>query len=126
MDERQNFANWYSYYRKRVYVTKTAATLAFERFNSNIRVGYQRINNSTFNGVRAFSGTTRENFFDWLHALPASGGTPLLNAMDKAGDYFEDAGPYRDDPTDSSSTERSCRQNFHIMMTDGEWNSGVP
>ena len=126
VDERQNFANWYSYYRKRVYVTKTAATLAFERFNSNIRVGYQRINNSTFNGVRAFSGTTRENFFDWLHALPASGGTPLLNAMDKAGDYFEDAGPYRDDPTDSSSTERSCRQNFHIMMTDGEWNSGVP
>ena len=126
MDERQNFANWYSYYRKRVYVTKTAATLAFERFNANIRVGYQRINSSTFNGVRTFSGTTRENFFDWLHALPASGGTPLLTAMDKAGDYFENANPYRDDPTDGSSIERSCRQNFHIMMTDGEWNSGSP
>jgi type IV pilus assembly protein PilY1 len=126
VDERQNFANWYSYYRKRVYVTKTAATLAFERFNSNIRVGYQRINNSTFNGVRAFSGTTRENFFDWLHALPASGGTPLLTAMDKVGGYFEGANPYRDDPTDGTSTERSCRQNFHIMMTDGEWNSGSP
>ncbi len=126
VDERQNFANWYSYYRKRVYVTKTAATLAFERFNANIRVGYQRINSSTFNGVRTFSGTTRENFFDWLHALPASGGTPLLTAMDKAGDYFENANPYRDDPTDGSSIERSCRQNFHIMMTDGEWNSGSP
>ena len=126
VDERENFANWYSYYRKRFYVTKTAATLAFDRFNSNIRVGYQRINNSTLTGVLAFSGTRRENFFDWLHDLPASGGTPLLTAMDKVGDYFEDANPYRDDPSDSSSTERSCRQNFHIMMTDGEWNSGAP
>lgn len=126
VDERQNFANWYSYYRKRVYVTKTAATLAFERFNANIRVGYQRINNSTLTGVLAFSGARRENFFDWLHDLPASGGTPLLTAMDKVGGYFEDAGPYRDDPSDGTSTERSCRQNFHIMMTDGEWNSGSP
>lgn len=126
VDERANFANWYSYYRKRVYVTKTAATLAFERFNSNIRVGYQRINNSTLTGVQEFSGTRRNNFFDWLHNLPASGGTPLLTAMDKVGDYFEDAAPYRDDPSDGTSTERSCRQNFHIMMTDGEWNSGSP
>ena len=126
VDERVNFANWYSYYRKRVYVTKTAATLAFERFNSNIRVGYQRINNSTLTGVQAFSGTRRNNFFDWLHDLPASGGTPLLTALDKVGDYFESTAPYRDDPSDGTSTERSCRQNFHIMMTDGEWNSGSP
>jgi type IV pilus assembly protein PilY1 len=126
VDEQVNFANWYSYYRKRVYVTKTAATLAFERFNSNIRVGYQRINNSTLTGVQAFSGTRRNNFFDWLHDLPASGGTPLLTAMDKVGEYFEGAAPYRDNPSDGTSTERSCRQNFHIMMTDGEWNSGSP
>jgi type IV pilus assembly protein PilY1 len=126
VDERVNFANWYSYYRKRVYVTKTAASLAFERFNSNIRVGYQRINNGTLTGVQAFSGTRRTNFFTWLHNLPASGSTPLLNAMDKAGEYFEGAAPYRDDPSDGTSTERSCRQNFHIMMTDGEWNSGSP
>ncbi len=123
VDERENFANWYSYYRKRVYVTKTAATLAFERFNSNIRVGYQRINRDSLNGVRTFSGAHRASFFDWLHDLPASGGTPLHRAMVGAGDYFETISPYRDDPADSGSTERSCRQNFHIMMTDGEWNS---
>ena len=126
VDERENFANWYSYYRKRVYVTKTAATLAFERFNSNIRVGYQRINNTTLTGVQAFSGTRRSNFFDWLHDLPANGGTPLLMALDKVGAYFETTAPYRDDPADGTSVERSCRQNFHIMMTDGEWNSGSP
>ena len=123
VDELANFANWYSYYRKRVYVTKTAATLAFERFNSNIRVGYQRINNTTLTGVQTFSGTRRANFFDWLHDLPAVGGTPLHRAMVQAGDYLETTPPYRDNPSDSSSTERSCRQNFHIMMTDGEWNS---
>ena len=125
-DERANFANWYSYYRKRVYVTKTAASLAFSNFNSNIRVGYQRINNSTLTGVQPFSGTRRETFFNWLLSLPANGGTPLLTAMDKVGEYFEGAAPYRDDPSDGTSTERSCRQNFHIMMTDGEWNSGSP
>jgi type IV pilus assembly protein PilY1 len=125
-DERANFANWYSYYRKRVYVTKTAASLAFSHFNSNIRVGYQRINNSTLTGVETFSGTRRETFFNWLLSLPANGGTPLLTAMDKVGQYFETTAPYRDDPSDGSSIERSCRQNFHIMMTDGEWNSGSP
>ena len=80
-------------------------------------MGYQRINNSTLTGVQAFSGTRRENFFDWLHDLPANGGTPLLTAMDKVGDYFESTAPYRDDPSDGTSIERSCRQNFHIMMT---------
>ena len=126
VDERQNFANWYSYYRKRVYLTKTAASLAFDRFNSSIRVGYQRINHNSLAGVLAFTGTRRENFFDWLLGLPADGGTPLRRAMVNAGSYFGQVSPYRDNPNDSATAERSCRQNFHIMMTDGEWNGSDP
>ena len=81
VDERDNFANWYSYYRKRVYVTKTAATLSFARFNANIRAGYQQINLVAPLPVRTFSGNDRKAFFNSLMNLEAGGGTPLRKAM---------------------------------------------
>ena len=88
--QRQNFANWYSYYRTRVYAAKAGISRAFATLGEGIRVGYGRINDGSSNtidgkslqviqrGVRGFSGTAREQFFDWLFAAPASGGTPLL------------------------------------------------
>src|SRR5690606_31283380 len=43
-DERQNFANWYSYYRTRMQTMKTAAGLAFNDVGDGYRVGYSTIN----------------------------------------------------------------------------------
>ncbi len=125
VDERINFANWYSYYRKRVYLAKSSASRAFSGLGVNVRVGYQRINGSTLMGVRQFTGASRKSFYDWLLALPAVGGTPLAAATKAAGDYFSTAEPYRDDPTDAGTPELSCRQNFHVMMTDGYWNGAL-
>ncbi len=125
-DERTNFANWYSYYRKRVYVNKTSASRAFADLGDNVRVGYRRINSSTLTGVLPFTGTPKTNFFNWVLGLPADGGTPLRKAVRDAGEYFEETEPYLEDPTDSNSEEISCRQNFHIVMTDGDWNGGTP
>ena len=123
-DERQNFANWYSYYRKRAYITKAAAARAFSNLSGGFRLAHQTINGSgSLTDPELYTGAARDQFYDWLFALDATGSTPLRAAARRAGEYLETATPYRDDPNDANSPQRSCRQNFHIMMTDGYWNS---
>ena len=46
--------------------------------------------------------------------------------MIRAGQYFERNGvnsPYATSPQVSLGTELSCRKNYHVMMTDGIWNT---
>ncbi len=126
-DERTNFANWYSYYRTRNYAAKAGVSRAFSTLGTGIRVGYGRINKSSMveRGVREFSGTDRENFFDWLWDVEPTGNTPLRRALDAAGQYFESSSdnPWSTTPGQSGGTDLSCRQSYTIMMTDGYWNS---
>ena len=81
----------------------------------------------------------RSAFFNWIFQIPASGGTPTRNAMDRAGKFFKRGAPGSsanstlEDPywqpppanaTGSNNTgnEVYCRKNFHILITDGLWN----
>lgn len=140
--QEENFANWYSYYRNRNSMAKSAAGRAFSRFGTNIRIAGQHLNStggSTGSSAAIFpnsfgagqlvpfSGTNRADFFTRLYNSPADDWTPLREAMMRAGEYLTTADPYRDSPGDTTSPERSCRQNFHILMTDGYWNGpGAP
>lgn len=150
--QQQNFANWYSYYRTRVLMAKTATGRAFANIGGSNRIAGQHINNTsagsgtsikfttTIGTLKQFcddplntdpscpnGSTARTDFFTRLYNSPASGGTPLRSAMQRAGNYFSSTtnGAYRDDPASGTSPERSCRQNFHIMMTDGYWNGAA-
>ena len=115
-DERQNFANWYSYYRTRNLATQSSASLAFSQLSSSIRLGWQALNTCyddssdnlvtsscwgwqgksvTFgsNAIQVFGDTTsthRRDFYNWLARLPSFGNTPLRQAMSRAGSYFSD------------------------------------
>lgn len=144
--EEQNFANWYSFYRTRNLATVTAATRAFNNLPSTMRLAWQALNNSCddFTGsgcsgwdgaqkdnrIRKLSATNhKQNFYDWLVRLPASGGTPLRAALGRAGEYYSTAAsttnknsPYAEDPQVTVGTTHSCRANYTIMMTDGIWN----
>jgi type IV pilus assembly protein PilY1 len=143
--QQQNFANWYSYYRNRSLVARNAAGRAFASDSIpdyRVRLAYQRLNtcrdfggnpNATCPGQvvkplvddAGASLTTRSDFFKWLYASPASGGTPLRQAMKYAGAYLSDSNansPWAESPTISVGTEFSCRQNFHVAFTDGLWN----
>ena len=42
-DERQNFANWYSFYRTRNLATVSAASLAFSQLHTDFRVAFQNL-----------------------------------------------------------------------------------
>lgn len=108
-DERQNFANWYSFYRTRNLLTVAAAAAAFQDPTlSGTRIAWQSLNscNNSFTSnpatcrgwdtgvaaqirrMRAFDDTHRANMYNWLFRLPANGGTPLRAAMQRAGDYY--------------------------------------
>ena len=123
-DETQNFANWFSYYRLRHLLAKTATSRAFSGLSNNVRVAWQALNNDTnLTAPLPFNGAHRTAFFNWLMTAPTNGVTPLTDAMWRAGSLYTTSAPYREDPTNSASPERSCRQNFHFAFTDGYWNS---
>jgi type IV pilus assembly protein PilY1 len=137
--EKTNFANWFAYYRTRTMASVTAISRAYAPFGENVRVAWQNINatnnllsNST--GIYKFiDGTATNNvrtgFYNWLFAMPATGGTPNRTAAIRVGKYFTnrtgsvDSNPYFDQDV---KKELVCRQNFHIQMTDGMWNGDTP
>jgi len=135
-EEIQNFANWYTYYRSRVLLARGGVGRAFAAQGGNMRIGFGAINKGSSNidevstsilitGIRQFSGTDRTNFFDQLykHTIPQQG-TPLREAIKGVGEYLKrkDArGPWSDTPGQSGGVQPICRQNYHILMTDGYW-----
>ena len=133
--QQANFANWYSYYRNRQMAAISSVSRAFAPFDQNVRVAWQNINSNQINATTkiykfadgADTANVRTRFYDWLFAIPASGGTPNQAAAVLAGDFFTratgtDTNPYWDRDL---NRELSCRQNFHIQMTDGLWNGGT-
>ncbi len=139
--EQQNFANWYSYYHTRHLAAKTAVSRAYAPFDENIRVAWQNINQNQIVAATSFfkfrdvpaspavgQRTVRTRFYNWLFASPVSGGTPNQPATVRAGNLFTrntgsvDSNPYWDRDL---NRELSCRQNFHINMSDGFWNNST-
>ncbi len=118
--EQQNFANWYSYYRTRNMLAKTAVSRAFAGFGTDFKITWQQLNSlTTFTPFNQFSGTHRNNFFNWLFTIPDQGWTPLREATVRAGSLFQQGASYRDP---NYGGELSCQQNFHISISDGSWN----
>lgn len=148
--EIQNFANWFSYYRTRILMTKSSIGLAFAPIDpvvspvnpSKFRVGFNAINKpgSTNSNtsvaddagwltIRDFDKDQKQSFYTKLYAINPNGGTPLRDQMDRIGQLYKGTlskfdytgnDPYRASATDASLV--SCRPSYQIMSTDGFWN----
>ena len=127
--EKTNFANWYSYYRTRVLMMKSATGRAFVDIDDRFRVGYSAISEratgaSKFLNVAKFTccGTTTQKykFYQKLYASGASGYTPLRGALSKAGRLY--SGTLTGANGTANPVQYSCQQNFTILTTDGYWN----
>ena len=123
LEERQNFANWFSYYRSRILAARAGASLAFADLSSDFRVGFRTINGAgeyriPIGGL--FEGTNKQTFFDrLLETTINTNGTPLRTGLKWVGDYYKesaDTGPWGPAP------QLTCRQAFSIVTTDGFWN----
>jgi type IV pilus assembly protein PilY1 len=137
--EKSNYATWFSYHRTRMKAAKAGASEAFVTIDGKVRVGFRTIwgrSGTTFNipvndgndgrfvdSTGTVTTTSRSTWYSRLHNVIGYNGTPLHDALDAAGTYFQSSaqsGPYG---PQSGSNQYSCRQNFAILTTDGYWNN---
>lgn len=126
-EEKTNFANWFSYYRIRGLALKSAVSRAFGVMDDDLRVAWQNLHKSPIESgttIDRFSGTRRTGFFEWLFTSPYSGNTPTLDATIRVNEFFARSGEATTNPYWDATLGRelSCRQNFHVLVSDGYWN----
>lgn len=135
----QNFANWFAYYRFRSLSARSALSTAMARLDGGVRVAWQNFNNNTIAAsteirplVRPLGGggedtSWRTSFYNWLVTPRFTGSTPMRASFHRAGQFFQRTSTNQRNPywDQGYGRELACRQNFHIMMTDGYWNGSV-
>ena len=124
----QAYANWYSYYRKRYLLMRTAMGRAMKAIDSGYRVGFTTISDTgvtdgsnAFRDVKVFDTTQKANFYSSLYSVSPNGGTPLRAALSKVGRYYANqiTGQAYD------PVEYSCQRNYALLSTDGYWNGAA-
>jgi len=136
-EELQNFANWFSFYRKRMQTSKAAIGNAISTLEG-IKVGLLTINNNKNvmtpvlpikckNGSEPLNDET-DKFLNILYKAMASGGTPLRRGLENAGKYFHESGTSSlgKSPYAKKSDGGECQQSFSIVITDGWWGGSSP
>ena len=136
-DQQTNYANWYSYYRKREYILKRAISELVT--NSTERMGLATLhdNNSVGTPVDYMTDTSaKDDLMEALFEVNSTGGTPLRELLQNVGEYFDqtDAGTSLHSPlgfTDASpilpeDDGGECQQNFTLLFSDGFWNGSAP
>lgn len=124
-EEMTNYANWWSYYRTRMQMMKTAASHAFATIGSNYRVGYSSINNNTgsdFLNIDKFTTAHKINWYAELFAAEPENGTGLREALSKVGRLYAGKISTFNSVAAVDPMQYSCQQNFTILSTDGYWN----
>jgi PilY1 beta-propeller domain/Calx-beta domain len=131
-DALQNFANWVTYYRERRCAAISAVGRSLVKVDG-IKVGLSSLRPTATNvtpvrpikvGGEDYTDELLKDLYDW----PATGGTPLHNALEETGQYFADTdsnGWSKDmeSPFASEEDGGGCQQAFAILMTDGYYNS---
>lgn len=126
-DERTNFANWYSFYRTRMLMMKTASGQAFNTLNNHFRVGFMSINNNdspAILNITDFDSTQKANWYSRLYASTPNSSTPLREALSNAGRIYAGQLSSLGGETVTDPVQYSCQQNYTILSTDGFWNGG--
>ena len=130
-EEIRNFANWFSYYRKREFVAKAAYGQVMAGA-SNSRMGLVTLhdNGDIDTRIRSMNADPaagdKRNLLDNLYEGYGSGGTPLRDRFNEAGKYLscDDSDFFGSCPALDEDDGGECQQNFTILMTDGYYNGG--
>lgn len=128
--QQQNFANWFTYYRDRLLMMKSASGLAFAGVGDRYRVGFSTTsesggaNASRFLGNATFDSLHKAAWYDLLYSTRGDfAGTPLRGSLSRVGRYY--AGTLSGAMAGSLNdpVQYSCQRNFAILTTDGFWNT---
>ncbi len=138
VEEIQNFANWFSYNRRREAGAKNAIGNVIGNA-SNARMGYATLhNNSGVNNIQIASMNTdpvsgnKRTLVDGLYNTQSSNGTPLRQNLRDVGRYYECVSGNlfgvsgSGCPILDAASGGTCQQNFTVLMTDGFYNGSSP
>lgn len=135
-DELVNFANWWTYHRRREYAAKNALSDVVKNSNG-VRMGIATINeNNSANTLNAMASMNpdvstgnKRSLLNSIFSIQSEDGTGLLTALEESGNYYDGVGatPFGNNqlaldttaPTGASTAPDQCSQNFTILMTDG-------
>jgi len=127
-EELQNFANWFSYYRRRELTAKAAVATAISQL-TGVNIGIYTINSDVRQPV-LYVNSHRDELYSKLFSVNSHGGTPLRRALRNVGRYFDAddgrLGGLGNAPWASEADGGACQQAFAIIMTDGYWNGYSP
>ncbi|MBW2434292.1 MAG: hypothetical protein JRF36_11860, partial [Deltaproteobacteria bacterium] len=128
--DRQNFANWFTYHRRREFVAKAAiARVMTDPDLTDVRMGLLGINNKVIVPLKPVRAVISGEFKDEtdalvenLYAYVSRGGTPLKQGLQKVGEYYQTndgslEGVKGDPPYPAEGG--ACQQSFTLVVTDG-------
>ncbi|MGE5255394.1 MAG: pilus assembly protein [Hyphomicrobiales bacterium] len=128
--ERQNFANWFTYYRRREYVAKNALASVLKSLN-DVRVGIYGINQKIISKLEPVNVTTgasvtdnTQALLDLLYPYESDGVTPLKEGLHTVGKFFKTndgtiGGKSGPAPYGATGQGAACQQSFTVILTDG-------
>lgn len=130
IQERQNFANWYQFYRRRE-LTATSAVANVIVGLKGVHVGFYSINGNLVQPVLPVKSANIDKSKSLLQALYSlrirAQGTPLRRGLREVGKYFASSSDMLgSSPYATAENGGACQQAFTIVMTDGFWNGSTP
>ncbi|MCP3892118.1 MAG: hypothetical protein GY702_25090 [Desulfobulbaceae bacterium] len=114
---RQNFADWFAFYRTRMQTAKAAVGLTVVDME-NVEIGIHTINRSTvFRPVKVNNSTSTEmlQFLSSLYDIDPSGSTPLRRGLNEVGYYYDG----------SKCTDSSNLEDDYFICTDEDYTTKV-
>ncbi len=134
--QQTNYANWFSYYRKREYVAKRALSQIIKSSSARVGLGTLHNNNtvrtliSEIDDISTPIDTTAQSnksaLLNNLFRINSSGGTPLRQSLEAVGEYYEGNSGWGSSPILPAGQGGECQQNFTVLMSDGFWNGSDP
>jgi type IV pilus assembly protein PilY1 len=120
--EMQNFANWFTYYRKRKLMLGGAMGSVLSQVRG-VRGGVVKFNSRSTVTMYDFNSTTDSTNYRQIlgtvYTNPANGGTPTRDALDYIGQQYM--------RTDASAPiQYACQRNASFILTDGFANNSGP
>ncbi|WP_394680262.1 pilus assembly protein [uncultured Comamonas sp.] len=98
-------------------------------WNNGNASGADSVDSTTMktNSMRVLNTSHRDNLISFINGLSAVNGTPSHKMFSQADGYMRRPlstnSPWASVPGTTGSPYLACRRSYHIIMTDGRWNS---